>query len=265
MLYVAGLLTTGRSTPGFNRDAWRDFLLDYELCSENDLDCAEITICRVDPNSLMDAKYRSENHSRQRVYFLRVGEYEVGETVDPIAQHKRDVSPPLLNPEMRGLQRRFANELRPIVERYGKSDEIEKLMRWIDWEEVDEDRGMINMRENHENTADEEVDGDFECDTPIKVPNKNDDLIYPPNSPMKRQFPLLCHLSNIMDFDLMDRSTAEGRSSPAAVRATSTMDNLLREITQFRAMHAEAVAFESVNSKKKVRLFFNFFVMNLFN
>jgi hypothetical protein len=99
--------------------------------------------------------------------------------------------------------------------------------------------GMLQMQKEQDNFS-------------SHVVTENSSTLYTSQSryPTSHTFAKKCPLLNSLNIDLMDQS--EGTKG---ILSQMQMDNLLREIFDFKKEHKEQVSFESLNSAHKNKLF----------
>jgi hypothetical protein len=279
MLYTCGLVTVinGTTVRVSGEETWRNWLREEGLQPTNTSGISEFTKCRVEVKYLMDERCRGSEARRLEAYFLRIGEYkEKGETITPTDQLRAELPAPLVNLELRSVQRRLAQSLLPIFRKYNRFDDVAAVEAWIKWSVIDEEALLLKQMEDQMESEDkdnssEESDSEVEeldKDAGLPTPNTNNNTTtlistpstvtarsvvvltspsvaaiqhYPPDHPNSK-YPLL----NSLNYNLMDRSTQS-----ASIRSSSQMDGLVREIKQYKRDNNEEFVIESMNSRVK--------------
>jgi hypothetical protein len=125
-------------------------LLDKEDVIDKDklrLCCAEASRYNVNIHDIMGSYYKKNTQPlRLPVFFLRIGYFEEGEKCSAADQHSNNIAPPILSPEMRSVQRRFATAVWHIIRKYKTTKEVTAVQKWVEWDEVDEDKWDGKLR-----------------------------------------------------------------------------------------------------------------------
>jgi hypothetical protein len=238
-------------------------------------------MCNVDINLLLESRLRPRGESRQRTYFLRIGQYnDQGETFTASGQLKAGIRPPRHARAIKSAQRKLAADLAPVLVKYRNSQSVSSATNWVKWAAIDEySLFLAEERDGESDLAGADSESDAESD---KIGESNNNALvstnstindtvtveqppaaalacfsvasqpysqaknelYPPDHP-NAKYPLL----NSLNRDLMDRS-----SGSQGIQSRALMDSLLREIAEFKESIGEPMGFESINSKKTVNL-----------
>jgi hypothetical protein len=167
MLYTCGLVTvTNGTNVKVREEAWRNWLREEGLQPTNSSGISEFTKCKVEVKYLVDESCRGSEARRLDAYFLRIGEYkERGEAIKPTDQLRAELSPPLVNLELRRVQRRLAQELIEVYRKYNRFEDVDAVEAWIKWSVIDEEALILKQMEGQiedNDISSEESDSEVE-------------------------------------------------------------------------------------------------------
>ena len=264
-LYVAKLVSVNKKGDvTLLRDEWDKFLRDSELDENGSQSVAEANISKIDCRRLMEESSRPKERFRREIFFVRVGAYPPGESGNASDQIQADIPPPETTIRYRSVQRRFTLAMSDLLDDYRDLPAVAAVSAWVEWKEVVDYAVEVESSSESEQESDDEasaVDAEEEVqavetetvlqykepiiatnELPISTNTDSPTLRYPLEHPFATKYPLL----NEYHRNVLDRG-----ESTAAMLSRFTMDNMLREIVQFKKDHDEPLTYTSTNSKKK--------------